>query len=155
MDIQHFQWIRIFIDWLKDGDLQMEKMWYRLKKILKNYFQKKIGTNFIFKLFIMEENIVKREIAMEFLVKFVVLVILTEKNHSKQKKLNVKILGIGNAIVDVLCKVEDSFLYKNNLTKGTMKLIFDEKLEDEVLVGSGIVVLAGLFTFWREHIKKQ
>ena len=34
-------------------------------------------------------------------------------------------------------------------------LIFDEKLEDEVLVGSGIVVFAGLFTFWREHIKKQ
>jgi drug/metabolite transporter (DMT)-like permease len=34
-------------------------------------------------------------------------------------------------------------------------LIFDEKLENEILVGSGIVVLAGLFTFWREHIKKQ
>ena len=33
--------------------------------------------------------------------------------------------------------------------------IFDEKLENEILVGSGIVVLAGLFTFWREHIKKQ
>ena len=27
--------------------------------------------------------------------------------------------------------------------------------ENEILVGSGIVVLAGLFTFWREHIKKQ
>jgi fructokinase len=37
-----------------------------------------------------------------------------------------KILGIGNAIVDVLCKVEDNFLEKNSLTKGTMKLI-DEK----------------------------
>ena len=37
-----------------------------------------------------------------------------------------KILGIGNAIVDVLCKVSDEFLIKNSLTKGTMKLI-DEK----------------------------
>ena len=37
-----------------------------------------------------------------------------------------KILGIGNAIVDVICKVEDDFLVKNDLTKSTMKLIFDE-----------------------------
>jgi len=36
-----------------------------------------------------------------------------------------KILGIGNAIVDVICKVDDNFIKKNNLTKGTMKLIFD------------------------------
>ena len=38
-----------------------------------------------------------------------------------------KILGIGNAIVDVICKVDDDFIKKNNLTKGTMKLIFEEK----------------------------
>ena len=37
-----------------------------------------------------------------------------------------KVLGIGNAIVDVICKVNDDFLIKNNLTKGLMKLIFDE-----------------------------
>ena len=37
-----------------------------------------------------------------------------------------RILGIGNAIVDVLCKVSDDFISKNNLTKGTMKLIFDK-----------------------------
>jgi fructokinase len=37
-----------------------------------------------------------------------------------------KILGIGNAIVDVICKVDDNFITKNNLTKSTMKLIFDE-----------------------------
>ena len=37
-----------------------------------------------------------------------------------------KILGIGNAIVDVICKVDDSFISQNNLTKSTMKLIFDE-----------------------------
>ena len=37
-----------------------------------------------------------------------------------------KILGIGNAIVDVICKVEDDFITKNELTKSTMKLIFDE-----------------------------
>tara|TARA_B110000003_G_scaffold157502_1_gene157868 strand:+ start:272 stop:1201 length:930 start_codon:yes stop_codon:yes gene_type:complete len=37
-----------------------------------------------------------------------------------------KILGIGNAIVDVICKVDDSFIEENNLTKSTMKLFFDE-----------------------------
>ena len=37
-----------------------------------------------------------------------------------------KILGIGNAIVDVICKVDDSFIRQNNLTKSTMKLFFDE-----------------------------
>jgi len=37
-----------------------------------------------------------------------------------------KILGIGNAIVDVICKVEEKFILDNNLTKGTMKLIFDD-----------------------------
>jgi len=37
-----------------------------------------------------------------------------------------KILGIGNAIVDVLCNVNDDFLVKNSLTKSTMKLV-DEK----------------------------
>ena len=42
-----------------------------------------------------------------------------------------KILGIGNAIVDVFVKVDDNFLSKNNLTKGSMKLI--EKAEFETL----------------------
>ena len=42
-----------------------------------------------------------------------------------------KILGIGNAIVDVFVKVDDNFLSKNNLTKGSMKLI--EKEEFEIL----------------------
>jgi len=37
-----------------------------------------------------------------------------------------KVLGIGNAIVDVICKVNDSFIEQNNLTKSTMKLFFDE-----------------------------
>ena len=37
-----------------------------------------------------------------------------------------QILGIGNAIVDVICKVEEDFLIQNNLSKGNMKLIFDE-----------------------------
>ncbi len=37
-----------------------------------------------------------------------------------------KILGIGNAIIDVICKVDEKFLSKNNLTKSNMKLIFDE-----------------------------
>ena len=38
-----------------------------------------------------------------------------------------KVLGIGNAIVDVICKVDENFISKNNLNKGNMKLIFDEK----------------------------
>tara|TARA_B100000700_G_scaffold75608_2_gene84597 strand:- start:10853 stop:11782 length:930 start_codon:yes stop_codon:yes gene_type:complete len=38
-----------------------------------------------------------------------------------------KIIGIGNAIVDVICKVEDHFIKNNGLTKSTMKLIFEEK----------------------------
>jgi len=45
--------------------------------------------------------------------------------------MNKKILGIGNAIVDVLAKVDDEFLIKNNLVKGSMKLI--NKLEFENL----------------------
>ena len=44
-----------------------------------------------------------------------------------------KILGIGNAIVDVICKVEDDFITKNNLTKSTMKLIFDDNEFKELL----------------------
>ncbi len=38
-----------------------------------------------------------------------------------------KILGIGNAIVDVICKVDENFIDQNELTKGTMKLIFDKQ----------------------------
>ena len=38
-----------------------------------------------------------------------------------------RIIGIGNAIIDVICKVDENFINKNNLSKGTMKLIFDEK----------------------------
>jgi len=65
-----------------------------------------------------------------------------------------KILGIGNAIVDVICKVEESFISKNNLTKGNMKLIFDEnefkkllsnlKIEKTVSGGSVANSIVGL-----------
>ena len=75
----------------------------------------------------MDESIAKQEIVTVFLVKFVLLVILKEKNQLKQRKLKMKILGIGNAIVDVICRVDENFITENNLTKGTMKLIFDEK----------------------------
>jgi len=64
-----------------------------------------------------------------------------------------KILGIGNAIVDVICKVEDNYLSKNNLTKSTMKLV-DEiefkkllsslKIEDTVSGGSVANSIVGL-----------
>tara|TARA_B100000902_G_C27249065_1_gene884237 strand:- start:652 stop:1578 length:927 start_codon:yes stop_codon:yes gene_type:complete len=40
-----------------------------------------------------------------------------------------KILGIGNAIVDVLCKVDDNFLHNNALTKSTMKLINEDEFK--------------------------
>ena len=65
-----------------------------------------------------------------------------------------KILGIGNAIVDVICKVDDSFIPKNNLTKSTMKLFFDEnefknllknlKIEKTVSGGSVANSIVGL-----------
>jgi len=65
-----------------------------------------------------------------------------------------KILGIGNAIVDVICKVDDSFIEKNNLTKSTMKLFFDEnefknlltdlKIEKTVSGGSVANSIVGL-----------
>jgi len=45
-----------------------------------------------------------------------------------------KILGIGNAIVDVLCKVNDEFLEKNSLTKSTMKLV--DEIEFKKLLSS-------------------
>jgi fructokinase len=60
------------------------------------------------------------------LVRYVLLATQIEKNLLLPKKLNMKILGIGNAIVDVICKVKDSFITQNNLTKSTMKLFFDE-----------------------------
>jgi len=64
-----------------------------------------------------------------------------------------KILGIGNAIVDVLCRVEDKFLTKNSLTKSTMKLInenefknllTDVKIEETISGGSVANSIVGL-----------
>ena len=64
-----------------------------------------------------------------------------------------KILGIGNAIVDVLCRVDDAFLSKNSLTKSTMKLINenefrnllnDVKIEETVSGGSVANSIVGL-----------
>ena len=65
-----------------------------------------------------------------------------------------KVLGIGNAIIDVICKVEENFIKENNLTKGTMKLIFDElefqnilaslKIEKTVSGGSVANSIVGL-----------
>ena len=46
-----------------------------------------------------------------------------------------KVLGIGNAIVDVICKVDDNYINRNNLTKSTMKLFFDENEFKKLLVG--------------------
>ena len=64
-----------------------------------------------------------------------------------------KLLGIGNAIVDVICKVEENFLTENNLTKSTMKLV-DEgefkkilsnlKIEETVAGGSVANSVVGL-----------
>jgi fructokinase len=64
-----------------------------------------------------------------------------------------KILGIGNAIVDVLCKVSDDFLIKNSLTKSTMKLVNEEefiklisslKIEETISGGSVANSIVGL-----------
>jgi fructokinase len=64
-----------------------------------------------------------------------------------------KILGIGNAIVDVICKVEDKYLLDNELTKSTMKLVGEIefkkllstlKIEDTVSGGSVANSIVGL-----------
>ena len=64
-----------------------------------------------------------------------------------------KILGIGNAIVDVICKVEDKFITNNNLTKSTMKLVDEAefkkllstlKIEETVSGGSVANSVVGL-----------
>ena len=64
-----------------------------------------------------------------------------------------KVLGIGNAIVDVICKVEESFLSKNNLTKSTMKLVDEAefkkllsnlKIEQTIAGGSVANSIVGL-----------
>ena len=65
-----------------------------------------------------------------------------------------KVLGIGNAIIDVICKVEENFIPKNNLTKGTMKLFFDDiefrnllkdlKIEKSISGGSVANSIVGL-----------
>jgi fructokinase len=64
-----------------------------------------------------------------------------------------KILGIGNAIVDVICKVEDKFITENNLTKSTMKLVDEDefkkllatlKIEETVSGGSVANSIVGL-----------
>ena len=64
-----------------------------------------------------------------------------------------KILGIGNAIVDVICKVEDNFITDNGLTKSTMKLVDEPefkkllsnlKIEETVSGGSVANSIAGL-----------
>jgi len=64
-----------------------------------------------------------------------------------------KILGIGNAIVDVICKVDDNFITQNNLTKSTMKLVDETefkkllstlKIEETVSGGSVANSIVGL-----------
>ena len=45
-----------------------------------------------------------------------------------------KILGIGNAIVDVICKISENFITQNGLQKGSMKLIFEEKEFQKLLL---------------------
>ena len=64
-----------------------------------------------------------------------------------------KILGIGNAIVDVICKVEDQFINQNNLIKSTMKLVDEAefkkllstlKIEETISGGSVANSIVGL-----------
>jgi fructokinase len=64
-----------------------------------------------------------------------------------------KVLGIGNAIVDVICKVEENFLSENNLTKSTMKLVDEAefkkllsnlKIEETIAGGSVANSIVGL-----------
>ena len=64
-----------------------------------------------------------------------------------------KILGIGNAIVDVICKVDEEFITQNNLTKSTMKLVDEAefkkllsslKIEETISGGSVANSIVGL-----------
>ena len=65
--------------------------------------------------------------------------------------MNKKILGIGNAIVDVLAKVDDEFLKNNKLIKGSMKLI--NKSEFEILKKNiKIEKVVELLTFKEIHL---
>jgi len=41
-----------------------------------------------------------------------------------------KLVGIGNAIVDVICKVNEEFLTQNGLTKSTMKLVDEAEFKN-------------------------
>ena len=50
-----------------------------------------------------------------------------------------KILGIGNAIVDVICKVDDKFIADNNLKKSTMKLVDEAELNARAAEAAAIV----------------
>ena len=45
-----------------------------------------------------------------------------------------KVLGIGNAIVDVICKVDEKFITQNNLTKSTMKLVEEVEFKNNEAV---------------------
>ena len=64
-----------------------------------------------------------------------------------------KVLGIGNAIVDVICKIDENFITKNNLTKGAMKLVDEAefkkllsnlKIEETIAGGSVANSIVGL-----------
>ena len=64
-----------------------------------------------------------------------------------------KVLGIGNAIVDVICKIEENFLSEHNLNKGTMKLVdktefkkllSNLKIEETIAGGSVANSIVGL-----------
>ena len=71
-----------------------------------------------------------------------------------------KILGIGNAIVDVICKVDDNFISHNNLTKSTMKLVDETefkkllstlKIEETVSGGSVANSIVGISQLWKKE----
>ena len=65
-----------------------------------------------------------------------------------------KVLGIGNAIVDVICKVDENFLIKNHLIKSTMKLIDEAEFKKLVVNLKCCKILFMHFDFFAHPLQK-
>ena len=63
-----------------------------------------------------------------------------------------KVLGVGNAIVDVLCKVDDQFIQDHNLTKGTMKLIDEQEFKKLLFLLMLIIGMKQIYQYFANSI---
>ena len=91
----------------------MVKMLFKQKKILKDYFQKKVGINFILQIIYYGREYCKARDCYGLSCKICTTCYPKRKKPVKTKKAYMKILGIGNAIVDVICKSEMMTFYRS------------------------------------------